>query len=57
MRGHRIPYEEETYQAETKVVAAPQASSVAMRALCVLAGLAIAAVVVFVIDRIEKKRA
>ena len=57
VRGHRIPYEEETYQAETKVVAAPQASSVAMRALCVLAGLAIAAVVVFVIDRIEKKRA
>ena len=57
VRGHRIPYEEETYQAEAKVVAAPQASSVAMRALCVLAGLAIAAVVVFVIDRIEKKRA
>ena len=57
VRGHRIPYEEETYQAETKVVAAPQTSSVVMRALCVLAGLAIAAGAVYVIDRIEKKKA
>lgn len=42
VRGHRVPYTEETYQAETAAVAPPSASSVLIRLLCVLIGLALA---------------
>lgn len=42
VRGHRVPYTEETYQAETAAIAPPSASSVLIRLLCVLIGLALA---------------
>lgn len=56
VRGHRIPYVEKEFQEQTREVAAPQTTSLMMRGLCVLAGLAIAGLVAFAYDRIERKR-
>jgi LPXTG-site transpeptidase (sortase) family protein len=55
IRGHRVPYEEQVRQEEAEAAPPPQAESVFMRGLCVLAGIAIAAVAVFVVDRIGNR--
>ena len=47
VRGHRIPYSEEQYEEESKNTAAPRGISVLIRILGVLAGAAIAGVIIF----------
>ena len=42
VRGHRVPYTEENYQAESASIAPPSASSVVIRLFCVLIGFALA---------------
>lgn len=42
VRGHRVPYEEASYETENASIAPPSASSVMMRLLCVMIGISLA---------------
>lgn len=46
VRGHRIPYSDKQFDNENKTTAAPNAIMVFIRVLCVLAGIAIALIVI-----------
>lgn len=56
VRGHRIPYVEEEYQEQLKTSAAPSGTSVLIRILCVVAGVAIALAIIWIVTRREKRR-
>lgn len=57
VRGHRIPFEEEVYEEEqTQTVVKKDTGRLAMQALCVLAGLLIALVIVGFLNRRELRR-
>ena len=56
VRGYRIPYVEEEYQEQLKASAAPSGISVLIRILCVIAGVAIALLIIWIITRREKRR-
>lgn len=56
VRGHRVPYSEEQFKEEEVAKAAPSRISVLMRILCVVAGIAIALLIVFIIDRRNRRK-
>ena len=56
VRGHRIPYEEEEYQKQLKQSAAPSATSVAIRILCVIIGIVLALLIILISSRRGKKK-
>lgn len=51
VRGHRIAYDEQKYQEEAKEQKMPEKTSVVIRILCVIAGVFIAIVLVWLLDR------
>ena len=56
VRGRRVPYSEEQYEAESKKITVPHMTSVLIRILCVIAGILLAAGTVIVFRLIEKRR-
>ena len=56
VRGHRIPYTEETYQATVTQKAAPKTTSVLLRVLSVVAGVVIAIVIVTIMNVVSRHR-
>ena len=56
VRGHRIPYIEEEYREYNKTSAAPSRLSVLIRILCVIIGIAIALVIIWIISRRYRKK-
>ncbi len=57
VRGHRIPFNEEVYAEDAKKTAAPSGFSILIRILCVLIGVAIAAVIIwFIYKRSRRKK-
>lgn len=58
VRGSRIPYTEEQYQQELQNTAAPRAmSTILIRILCVLLGLLLAILIIWLMNRRNKKKA
>lgn len=57
VRGHRIDYSEEQYHAESRRISIPPATLLAIRILCVFIGLALAALIIFLVRRRAKLRA
>ncbi|MBQ8975536.1 MAG: class C sortase [Oscillospiraceae bacterium] len=56
VRGHRVEYRQAVYEHENETTLAPSRNTVLIRAVCVLIGIVIAAAVVFIIDRVKRRK-
>ena len=56
VRGHRIPFVEEEYKEQQKESAAPTGTSIMIRILCVIIGIASALIILWFLSRRDKKK-